>query len=524
MVKGAKMSYVIGLDIGTSGCKAGVVNEKGEILGLGYREYAFTGTEAWQMECDASKLWKLCAEAVKECIQKSGIKPKDIKAIALSVLGEVCFPVDKQGTPMLPGIHALDSRANYYKKYVDWWIDKFGFLKVFQTTSYPLSYLPSAMKIMWVRDNHPDIFERTHKYCTVQDFVIWKLTGEPHMDYAIASRTLLLDVTKHDWAGEFLKEMDLDESLLSPLHDSTEIVGEVIKEAAAITGLAEGTKVIVGGSDQPIVGLAVGAIRQGVVMDGAGSSEAIATSSTHPITSEDMMKLGEGSQCHIRKDLWLPIGFHVTCGHLVKWTRNQLGQLEMQQEEKTGKDAYDQITAEAAKSKPGAGGLFVLPHWLGSGTGYHPPLNPDSRGTILGMTIANTKADIYRAIFEGICFEVRVILESFEKASIPISELKVSGGGAKSPFWLQLKADITQKVCKVPGTTEASLLGAAMLAATGVGIYNSLEEAVNVVCKDIATYEPNSELVKFYNDRFEVYKNLYDDLLPVNARIRSLNS
>jgi xylulokinase len=302
------------------------------------------------------------------------------------------------------------------------------------------------------------------------------------------------------------------------------VVGEVTKEAAAATGLTEGTKVVVGGSDQPIVGLAVGAIRDGIVMDGAGSSEAIATSSRSPITSEEMMKLGEGSQCHIRKDLWLPIGFHVTCGHLVKWTRNQLGQLEIRQEKETGKDAYDLITAEAAKSKPGANGLFVLPHWLGSGTGYNPPLNPDSRGTILGFTIANTKADIYRAIFEAVCYEVRIILESFENAGIPIIELKVSGGGAKSPFWLQLKADITNKLIKVPGTTEASLLGAAMLAATGIGIYSSLEDAVDVVCSDVSGYEPNKDLVDFYDARYEVYKDLYHSLLPLNTRIRKVQT
>jgi xylulokinase len=518
------MSYVVGLDIGTSGCKAGVVNEKGEVLGIGTHEYAFTGSEPWQMECDAGDLWKFCAGAVKDAVSKSKVDPAEIEAIALSVLGEVCFPVDKEGNPMLPGIHALDSRANYYKKYTDWWVEKFGYLKAFQITSYPLSYLPSAMKIMWVRDNHPDIFAKTHKYCTVQDFVIWKLTGAPHMDYAIASRTFLLDVSKHAWADEFFKELGLSKDLFAPLHDSTEVVGEVTTQAAELTGLKAGTKVVVGGSDQPIVGLAVGAIRDGVVMDGAGSSEAIATSTRTPITSEKMMKLGEGSQCHIRKDLWLAIGFHVTCGHLVKWTRDQLGQLEKRQEEETGKNAYDLITAQAAQSKPGANGVMVLPHWLGSGTGYDPCLSPDSRGTIMGLTIANSKADVYRAIFEATCYEVRVILDSFEDAGIPISELKVSGGGAKSPFWLQLRADITQKVCKVPGTSEASLLGAAMLAATGIGIYKNLEEAVEVVCRDVASYEPNPQLVEEYQRRYEVYRHLYHLLLPINARVRSLNS
>ncbi len=516
------MSYYAGLDIGTSGCKAGVINEKGELLGVASREYAFTGVELWRMECDANLVWRLCAESLRQSITSSGVNPTHIQVIGLSVLGETCFPVDKDCNPMLPAVHALDSRANYYEKYVNWWKEKFGPLKVFQTTSYPLSYLPSAMRMMWVRDNCPEIFERTYKYCTFQDFVIWKLTGAPAMDYAMASRTLLLDAVNHDWSDEFLSALGLDRSLLAELHDSTEVVGEVTTAAEEWTGLKAGTKVVVGGSDQPVVGFAVGAIREGVVMDGAGSSEAIATSTRKPITSERMMLLGEGSQCHIRKDLWLAIGFHLTCGHLVKWTRNQLGQLELEEERSGAGNAYDLITGQAAKSPPGANGVMVLPHWLGAGTGNNPCLNPDSRGTILGLTISRSKADIYRAFFEGMCYEVRLILDTFESAGIPVNELKVSGGGAKSPFWLQLKADIIQKPVTVPAVTEASLLGAGMLGATGVSIYSSLEEATEVVCRDVASYEPNPALSEVYDRQFAVYKELYNYLLPLNAKIRAL--
>jgi xylulokinase len=236
------------------------------------------------------------------------------------------------------------------------------------------------------------------------------------------------------------------------------------------------------------------------------------------------MLFGEGSQCHVRKDLWLAIGFHLTCGHLIKWTRNQLGRLEIEQEKTTGDNAYDLITAQAAKSVPGAKGLLVLPHWLGSGTGVNPALCPDSRGTILGLTIAHTMGDIYRAIFEATCYETRVILETFEGAGIPIKELKVSGGGAKSPFWLQIKADITQKLVAVPAAIEASCLGAAMLAATGVGHFKNLEETVDVICKDVAIYEPNPAMAEIYDRQFAVYKDLYNALLPLNARIRSLSA
>ncbi|MCC7161137.1 MAG: hypothetical protein IT331_01465 [Anaerolineae bacterium] len=516
------MSYYAGLDIGTSGCKAGIIDESGNLRGVASREYTFGGSEQWEMQVDADHIWKLCCETIRESIHASGIAPDEIKVIGLSVLGETCFPVDKDGNPMLPAVHALDARANYYAEYVEWWREKFGALRVFQVTSYPLSYLPSAMRMMWVRDHHPDIFERTHKYCTFQDFAVWKLTGAPAMDYAMASRTLLLDVARHEWSSEFLNALGFPREILSDLRDSTEIVGQVTRAAAKATGLKQGTAVVVGGSDQPIVGLAVGAIRDGVVMDGAGSTEAIATSTRTPITSEAMMLLGEGSQCHIRRDLWLAIGFHLTCGHLVKWTRNQLGQLEMEQEKTGAGNAYDLITAQANQSPPGANGVMVLPHWLGSGTGVNPCLNPDSRGTILGLTLSRSKADIYRAIFESTCFEARLILESFENSGIPVGELKVSGGGAKSPFWLQLKADITKKQVTVPAVTEASLMGAGMLGATGVGIYKNLEQATDAVCRDVAHYQPDARTSEIYDRHYALYRELYNTLLPLNGKLRAL--
>ena len=516
------MAYYVGLDLGTSGCKAGVIEVGGRLKAAHQREYRFAGNELWAMECDAELVWNLSAECVRRAVADSGVDPREIKAIGLSVLGEAAMPVDEHGKPLRPGIHALDSRGGHYGEYVNWWRERFGPLKVFQVTSYPLSFLPTVMKMMWVRDHEPELFKRAYKYCTFQDFTVWKLAGAPAIDYAMASRTMLFDVVNHRWSREFLEAAGISEELLSPAYESTAQVGEVTEVAARATGLRPGTAVVVGCSDQAAAAVAVGAVREGVVMNGAGSSEAIGTPTRHPLTSEDMMLRGQGSQCHVRRDLWLALGFHLTCGHLVKWTRDQLGQLEKEREARGESNAYDLITTQAATSPPGANGVMVLPHFLGSGTGHIPCLEPASRGTILGLTVSRSKADIFRAIFEGMNYEVRLILESLEQAGIAISELKVSGGGAKSPFWLQLKADITQKKVTVPAVTEASLFGAGILAATGVGLYSSLEDAVDRTARDVAEYHPNQDLAATYDRHYQVYKELYTGLLPINRRIQSL--
>jgi xylulokinase len=518
------MRNVIGLDIGTSNCKAGIVTERGELLGFANREYQFGGSEPWAMEADANHVWDLVAESIREAIERSGVEAKSISAIGLSVLGEACMPVDENGVALRPGIHALDSRANYYEKYVSWWRERFDARTLFEITSYPLSYLPSAMRLMWIRDHEPEIFARARRFCTFQDFTVWKLTGKPAMDFSMASRTFLLDVTQHAWSEDLLRAADLSPDLFSPLHEATDVVGELTQEASERTGLAVGTQVVVGSSDQPAAALAVGAIQDGIVMNGAGSTEAIGLPTQVPLSDEQMLARGQGSQCHVRRGLWLALGFHLTAGHLVKWTRNQLAEWEVLQENDGGKNAYDQITARAAKAPPGANGLLVLPHWLGSGTGVVPSLEPMSRGTILGLTTSHTREDIYRAIFEGMNLEVRAILESFEESGIPITELKVSGGGAKSPFWLQNKADITGKRVAVPAVSEASVFGAAMLAATGIGIYGSLEDACAALCKDVAFYEPNEKDASIHDRQYEIYKDIYSYMLPLNHRIAALKT
>jgi xylulokinase len=370
-----------------------------------------------------------------------------------------------------------------------------------------------------LKTERPDVFARTAKYISFQEFILWRLTGRPVVDYSIASRTMLFDVSRKAWIGEFLQGMGIDERFLSPACLGTQPAGPLLAAAAQKMGLAPGTLVVPGAHDQSCAALGVGVVREGVASDGTGSFEAIATVSRKPFTSPELLARGTGSQCHVTPDTYLPLAFHNAAGSLVRWYRDQLGAWEVEQAQKQGVDAYELITAAARRSPPGANGLLVLPHWNGAGTGRIPPLDPGSRGAIFGLTLAHTRDDLSRAVFEGITLETRYLLDSFESAGIRIDSLAVTGGGAKSPFWLQLKADVTGKVIRVPRVTEASLLGAAILAGVGAGIYSGVEEAVDRVCRVEGEYHPDPAAARVYDRLFPLYQDVYAAALVTSKRL-----
>ena len=284
-------------------------------------------------------------------------------------------------------------------------------------------------------------------------------------------------------------------------------------------GLAASIPVVPGAHDLACAALAVGLVREGMASDVAGSFEAIATVVTEPLTSLEMLRRGQASECHAYPGLHLAMGFSVTAGSLIRWYAQELGDWAKERAHREGRDPYDLITEAASTSPPGARGLMVLPHWSGGGTGRIPPLDPNSRGAILGLNLSHTKADLSRAVFEGITYEARLIIESFEGCGLRIDELVVTGGGAKSHFWLQMKADVTGKRVVLPEITEASLLGAAILAGVGAGVYPNVDEAINRVSHVAGVFEPDPAAATIYDQRFPLYRELYETVISMSTRL-----
>ena len=515
----AQRRYLLGVDISTSAVKAAIFDEDSNLVSLCQQGYRFQHPKPGWSEIDPEEVWRKTTRVVRECVSQSGLDPQQLVALGLSVLGDTAMPVDEAGCPVYPAIESRDKRDNAYQTYLSWFEERFGAEEIFRRTSYPLSSLSPAHKILWLRDKRPDVFLQVRKFVTFQDFVVWRLTGAPAIDYSMASRTMLFDVQQKSWIGEYLEAMGITPEYFSPPHESSHPVGTLREEVAKKLGLMPGIPVVAGAHDHACAALGVGVVREGRAYDGTGSVEAIATATTVPITSPEMLRRGQGSQCHVRSDLYLALGFHLSAGSLVKWYRDQLGEWEQERARREGKDPYDLITEAAQGSPPGAHGLLVLPHWSGAGTGRVPALNPGSRGAIFGFTLGHTKADLSRAIFEGITYEARLIIESLESCGICIEELVVTGGGAKSRFWLQLKADITGKQIVVSRVTEASLLGAAILAGVGAGVYHDLEDAVGRTFGAINVFNPDPAAKAIYDQRFPIYRDLYDAVIGISSRL-----
>ena len=503
----------MGIDVGTSGCKSAVYSVDGKAISTGYEEYSeYSPRPAW-IELNPDEVWNKVRNSIRECIESVNVK--EIEALAFSVLGEAVLPIDRDGNPLYPAITAYDARSNGYKDLLRWWEKELGKIEIFQTTGVPLNSMPSVNKIIWIRDNMPDIFQRTWKFVCFEDYLIFKLCGKTAISHSLASRTMMLDIQKRKWSEEILELIDLDPDLLSEPYVSGEIVGEVSSESSQVTGLARGTAVLAGGHDQSCGALGVGIIKEGPVMDASGSVECIAAAMKEPVLTEKMLQSAQCCYCHTVKDMYLTLGFFPSSGIVFRWYRDTFAEKEKEEAAESGKNVYDILTQMASTSPPAASKLLLLPHFVGSGTGPLYPLNRNSKGAIVGLSMFHKKEDIIRAILEGVGFELRRIIESIEDCGINISEIRAVGGGAKSPFWLQIKADITNREIVVPDITEAPSLGAAILAGIGTKAYTDFEDAVRKVYRKRAVHQPDTERTEFYDRYYRVYREMYPALVKI---------
>lgn len=514
--------YLMSFDIGTSGGKAAIFDLSGRALAIAHHEYQFEHPHSGWSELNPETVWRCVCQSAQDCLKASQVDPRNIAAIGLSALGETGLAVDSHGQAVYPIIESMDRRDGAYQQYVYWFAQRFGSEAIYKRTSYPLNSLPPIHKMLWLRDHRPEVFARMAKYISLQEYFIWRMTGQPAVDYSIASRTMLFDVAQKQWIQEYFTEAGLSTDLVSPAVPSSQVVGLLNEEAAREMGLVPGIQVVPGAHDQACSALGIGIIRPGVAGDGTGSVEAIVTVSGQPLSDPQSLAIGVGSQCHITSNTYLVISFHLAAGSLVRWYTDQFGTWAREPAQTGGRNVYDLITEEAQTSPPGSNGVVILPHWSGAGTGRTPPLDPASRGAVFGLTLAHTRADVSRAIFEGITYESRFLLESLETPEAPIRAMIVTGGGAKSPFWLQLKANITGKTIVVPRVTEASLLGAAMLAGTGAGLYADIQQAVEEVCQTESVYQPEPSAAKVYQPYYEIYRDLYDSTIGVHSRLAKI--
>ena len=494
------MSY-LGLDVGTSGCKAVIFNDAGQELAQAYREYPTLAPEVGWAEIDSVRVGDGCLEVIREAVAACPGDP--VVALGISSQGEAFVPIGADGRALCNAMVSSDTRS---LAIVRRFTESFGREKLYRITGHTPHPLFSLFKIMWIRENWPDVWSKAVKFYCMEDFIQFRLgVKEPAIAWPLASRTMLYDVMGHEWNPELLDAAGLDRSRLARPVPAGEVVGEVSPQVARSLGLAEGVKVVAGGFDQPNAGLGAGAIKPGQAMYATGTVECITPAFENAAFKDVLMDSNLSTFDHTYPGLYSTVAFSLTGGNILRWYRDNWAQTEVAAAKQNGVNAY-QLILDGMPKEPSS--LMVLPHFTPTGT---PHFDPEATGAIVGLRMTSTRGEVLRALLEGVAFEMRLNLDIMDKAGWTINELRAVGGGARNRDWTQLKADVLGKPITTVSVTEAGCLAMAMLACaatTGRGLTDLVDSWVQTT----SVVEPNVGHVAYYDKRFKLYRELYPTL------------
>jgi len=499
----------IGLDVGTTGCKAIAFDATGRILGQGSREYPILTPHPNWAEQDAERVWHLAWDALGEAVATARDDPPT--ALALSVQGEAIIPVDGHGRPLRPAILGMDTRTGAENR---WLAERFGAEDLFSRTGMPLHTINTLPKLLWLQRHEPDLWKTAERFLLYEDFFLRRLGGRARISHCLASRTQMYDLNAGDWAGDILDACGIDRERLAALApEGGGIVGTLRADLASELGLSQEMVLVSGGHDQACASVGSGVVEPGRAMVSTGTAEVVEVAMATPALDPALRQGNISVYRHVVPGLYLAMTLNHSGGLLLRWFRDTLCRWELEQARATGEDPYDLVLANVPE---GPTGLLVLPHFSGSGT---PLLDTTSKGAILGLTFATTHVTIAKAILEGLVFELRVNTDLLKEAGVAIDELHAVGGGARSPLWLQLKADICRIPLRVPQVTEAACLGAALLAGTAAGTYPDLPAAVERTVRLEQRVEPHADSVAAYEERYRLYQQVYPTLIDLQRQL-----
>ncbi len=501
--------YILAHDLGTSGNKASLFSEDGKLCGsqvYAYDVNYFNGTWAEQ---DADDWWNAVCTTSKSLIEKTHIDPRQIGAISFSGQMMACLCVSREGRPLRKAIIWADQRAQEQAARLNEKIDQNEFYHIVghrNTASYGLQ------KLMWVKDNEPEIYEQTYKTLNAKDYIVLKLTGNFYTEYSDANSMTCFDLNKLDWSERIVEASGIDPDKLPEVKSSIFQAGTVTEEAAKATGLAVGTPVIMGAGDGVTANVGAGSIAPGKTYCCMGTSAWITTTTEKPIFDDQMRTV---TWAHAVPGLYAPNGTMQSAGGSYSWLKNTIAHMETYQAKQEGVSPYDLINKEIELSPAGANGVLFLPYLLGERA---PRWNPDAKGAFLGLKAETTRNDMMRSVLEGVTMNLAVILDIL-KTKVDIEEIIAVGGGAKGAVWRQIMADVFDTRIAVPAVLEeAGSMGAAVIGGVGAGIFkdfNAIDRFVEIesVC------EPNPEAVRTYAPIRELFDDCYFALEKLNARM-----
>jgi xylulokinase len=502
---------LLGIDVGGTGCKAAVYTLDGEYLGEGYAEYSMISTVPGQAEHDAERWWQAFIEAVQAAT--ATIDTVSIQAIGISCTNGL-VAVDREGIPLRPAIMLWDQRALPEVDRIQTVLGNDEILAVTGNPGAPGAY--SLPTILWLKHEEPETFERAYKFMVPGGYLVSRLTGEFTIDYSRASTTLLFDIRQRQWHLPFLEGLEIPIEKLPHPVASQSVIGGVTADAASLTGLQPDTPVIAGCMDSLSAALGSHSTEAGDYFIIMGTAARVCVPLTQSEFDPRFMNC-----TGIEWDRWLAIGAINGVGSSLRWVRDVIALDEQRQAHETGQNVYNLITEQAATSPPGAKGIVFLPYLSGERT---PIWNPYARGVLWGLTLGHTRADLFRALLEGPAFAIRHTIEILaSEHRIPIKTLCIGGAAAKSAVWNQIIADVLGKPLMALSDSHIEVLGAAVLAGYGVGLYPSLDDGLARVARVGVRYTPDLDAHAVYNRLFPLFLELYPALKPHFKQVVDIN-
>jgi xylulokinase len=492
---------LVGVDVGTTSLKAVLFDAAGTVLAQASQEYLTAYPHPNWAEQDPDDWWRAACSALPALFAGGRYDPAAVAGVGISCQAPTLLAVDAVGRPLAPAMLWLDRRSEPECARL---AASVGQATITNTNGGRIDPYYLAPKLLWFKHHRPDHYAATHQILQANGYLVHKLCGVFTLDTSHAPLTLFFDAKQGDWSDPLLNAMGLDRAKLPPLQPCSAVVGYVSRAAADACGLAAGTPVVAGMTDGTAASVEAGLVQVGDAVEMTGQSTVLLVCSDRPYLGDALIPLG-----HALPGRYLVVGALVATGGALRWFRDQLGEPERIAAAQRGIDPFDLLTAAAAASPPGANGLIFLPYLFGERS---PIWDSAARGVFCGLTLATQKRDLVRAILEGAAYGLRQNVEAAAAAGFPLATLACVGGGARSPLWTQIKADVLGRPVRVPKTATGAPLGDAIVAAVGVGLYPAVEAAVAQMVQPGVAYAPQPEPAACYDALYRVYTGLYPAL------------
>lgn len=507
------MQALLGIDLGTTGVKAALfAAEDGHVLSSAFVEYPLLHPQPGWAEQYPADWWQATVTAIRTCLAQAALRdaqPADVQGLGLSGQMHGVVLLDEENQVLRPCIIWADQRSEAQCR---WMMERVGAERLIEHVSNPALPGFSAPKALWVRDKEPAVFARTRTILLPKDYIRYRLTGIRAMEISDSAGTCLLNVKEGKWSHEVLEAIGFDPALLPPVVASDAVCGTIIEEVAQLTGLAAGTPVAGGGADNACGAVGNGVVQPGLVLVSIGTSGVVlAYASTPQVdTSGPIPRVHTFN--HAVPGAWYLMGVTQAAGLSLRWVRDNIGLPERALEHWTGLDAYELLAKEAEQIAPGCDGLFFLPYLQGERT---PHLDPSARGGWIGLTASHDRRHLIRAVLEGVAFSLKDCFAILREQGLRLDQVRATGGGAKSPLWRQILADVLGVELVTTNAHEGPAFGAALHAGVASGAYHSIQQACDSMVRLVEYTEPRPEIEQVYARKYETYRALYPALKPI---------